>query len=194
MRRNESLEAFLYRAITSNAQVEQFGAEGRLRDPGPGNNGPAERAVLENFDVDARIQAKRMGDVYELLYCLENSVRELIEATLREAFGPEDWWATGVPASLRKAAEKRKDDDLRARWHGPRGESLLNYIDFPQYADIIVEQWDLFADLLGDRDWVLNYFSEMNRSRRALAHTGRLTEADVERMELRIRDWLRSVG
>jgi hypothetical protein len=31
-------------------------------------------------------------------------------------------------------------------------------------------------------------------TRRALAHTGQLTAADVERMEVRVRDWLRVVG
>ncbi|MGN6605773.1 MAG: Swt1 family HEPN domain-containing protein [Jatrophihabitans sp.] len=134
-----------------------------------------------------------MGDVYELLYCLENSIRELIESTLREAFA-ENWWADGVDDAIRKSAEKRRDDDAKARWHGPRGESLLSYVDFPQYADIILRQWVYFEALLGDRAWVQYYFEELNRTRRALAHTGRLTEADVERMEVRIRDWLRVVG
>ena len=37
-------------------------------------------------------------------------------------------------------------------------------------------------------------FAELNRTRRALAHPGRLTDADEERMEVRVRDWLRVVG
>ncbi len=134
-----------------------------------------------------------MGRVYELLYCLENSIRELIETTLKEDLG-QDWWVNGVGPSIRKGAEKRADDDKRARWHGPRGDSLLVYVDFPQYGDIILSQWSLFEPVLGDQDWVTAYFAELNRTRRALAHTGRLTEADVERMDVRVRDWLRVVG
>lgn len=135
-----------------------------------------------------------MGEVYELLYCLENSVRELVEGVLRETYGPEGWWAVGVPPAIRKMAEKRKADDVKARWHDPRGESLINYVDFPQYADIIVERWEHFDELLGDKDWVVSYFAELNHSRRALAHTGSLTESDVERMGIRVKDWLRVVG
>jgi hypothetical protein len=135
-----------------------------------------------------------MGDVYELLYCLENSIRELIESTLREALGADKWWDGGIDSNIRRAAEKRRDDDAKARWHGPRGDSLLAYVDFPQYADIIIAQWAHFEALLGDQAWVRYYFEELNRTRRALAHTGRLTEADVERMEVRVRDWLRVVG
>ena len=135
-----------------------------------------------------------MGDVYQLLYCLENSIRELIESTLRESLGAENWWKDGVSEQIRKSAEKRRDDDAKARWHGPRGTSLLAYVDFPQYADIILASWENFEPLLGDDSWVRYYFEELNRTRRALAHTGRLTEADVERMEVRVRDWLRVVG
>ena len=57
-------------------------------------------------------------------------------------------------------------------------------MDFPQYGDVIVAEWGSFEDLLGDQDWVVRYFAEMNTSRRALAHSGTLTEADVERMDL----------
>lgn len=152
------------------------------------------QSAIEQFSEEARTQAEAMGRVYELLYCLENSIRELVEATLREAFGAEKWWSEGVDLQIRKIAEKRQVDDQKARWHGPRGESLLAYVDFPQYGDIIVGQWQHFEPLLGDQGWVNYYFEELNRTRRALAHTGTLTGADVERMEVRVRDWLRVVG
>lgn len=190
------LEGFLYQVLTTNSWLVRSIDNGTVNggDGCPTALGDPRRSPLESFGAVARQQAGRMGKVYELLYCLENSVRELIERTLTEGFGADDWWTVGVPDTITKAADKRKVDDLKARWHGPRGDSLLNYVDFPQYCDVIVHQWPLFEDLLGDRDWVVNYFSEMNRTRRALAHTGSLTEEDVERMELRVREWLRVVG
>jgi hypothetical protein len=154
----------------------------------------AATSALDQFSEDARAQAEAMGRVYQLLYCIENSIRELVESTLREALGPDRWWSDGVDNAIRRSAEKRQVDDQRARWHGPRGASLLAYVDFPQYGDIIVNQWVHFEPLLGDQAWVRAYFEELNRTRRALAHTGRLNEADVERMEVRVRDWLRVVG
>ena len=178
------LQAFLFRALAANQELG-------VREVALPANSPS---TIDSFSESARAQARFMGNVYELLYCLENSVRELIESTLREALGADKWWTDGVNDKIRKSAESRRDQDAKARWHGPRGDSLLSYVDFPQYADIISEQWTHFEALLGDRAWVAYYFEELNRTRRALAHTGRLTEADVERMEVRVRDWLRVVG
>ncbi len=188
-----ALEAFFFRALNANALVESLDEEGRLDSP-PTVDSETGSEALTSFSPKAQVQAHRMGEVYKLLYCLENSVRELVESALREAYGADDWWEKGVLEKIRKSADNRKKDDLKARWHGPRGESPINYVDFPQYADVIVDQWTLFEDLLGDRDWVVSYFNEMNRTRRALAHTGRLAAADVSRMELRVEDWIRVVG
>jgi Swt1-like HEPN len=192
----EDFQAFLYRAVTTNARVRQMIAEGLLLDrPSESSRLDAEaRSAVEDFTLEAQMQARRMGEVYELLYCLENSARELIERTLREAYGPENWWTEGVPEEIRKPAEKRKQDDLKTRWHGPRGDSPINYVDFLQYGDIIDQRWEHFDELIGDRDWVTHYFSEMNITRRALAHAGSLTETDVERMEFNVREWQRVVG
>lgn len=188
-------QAFLYRAVTTNDRVERLVADGLLREPTiVAADGKLDHSILDDFAVEVRTEAKRMGAVYELLYCLENSVRELIETTLIEARGAESWWTTGVPEKIRKSAESRSKDDERAPWHGPRGESLLVYTDFLQLAEIISENWLHFSDLLGDEVWVKNYFREMNRSRRALAHTGSLTQHDVDWMEMRVRQWLMVVG
>jgi hypothetical protein len=70
----------------------------------------------------------------------------------------------------------------------------LAFVDFPILARIITENWEHFEDLLGKPAWVESVFDEMNQSRRAVAHTGVLSQHDVERMELRVRDWLRAVG
>ncbi len=186
---NESerdLQAFFFRAMAANRSLGI--------DTPTASASIVGQSAIEQFSEEARTRAAAMGQVYELLYCLENSIRELVEATLREAFGADTWWTDGVDPAIRKIAEKRQVDDQKARWHGPRGESLLAYVDFPQYGEIIVGQWQHFEPLLGDQAWVNYYFAELNRTRRALAHTGTLTGADVERMEIRVRDWLRVVG
>ncbi len=186
------MQAFLYRAVTTNDAIDKLVATGELREP-PGQEAAAGGA-LEFFSGEERRAARRMGRVYELLYCFENSVRELVETTLRDALGPEQWWQTGVPNTIRGKAESRRRDDERARWHGPRGESLLNFVDFTELGEIITERWADFEDFLGDKSWVEGYFDQMNRSRRAIGHTGELSEHAVERMELSVREWLLVVG
>jgi hypothetical protein len=193
LRSAADLQAYLYRVVTTQGNLRQLVDDGVLRErPGPASR--STKTALDDFGLDARIEARRMGDVYELLYCLENSVRQLIQATLLETLGPEAWWEEGIPERVRRSAESRARDDERAPWHSPRGDSLLVYIDFLQLWDVIDHRWDDFADLLGDRAWAENYFKEMNRSRRALAHTGSLTQHDVDWMEMRVRQWLMVVG
>lgn len=186
------LQAFLYRSVTVNIQLSEMAEEGVLVEPLVSGT-PTGSGVLEEFSVEARVKAKRMGRIYELLYCLENSMRELIERTLKESPDLGEW-TDGIEAGILANAKTREEQDEAARWHGPRGESILNYLDFPDLGAIILHRWDDFADLLGDRRWVEGYFREMNPTRRALAHTGDLTEFDVRRMEMRVQEWLRVVG
>jgi hypothetical protein len=158
---------------------------------------PAAVAVptpIDDFSFAIRLEAKRMAAVYQLLFCFENSVRELIEDRLKEAYTVETWLTEGVPEHIRANAEKLKAKEKRTPWHGPRGGTMLAFVDFPVLATIVIEAWEHFEDLLGKPEWVTNLFDEMNQSRRAVAHTGVLTQYDVERMELRVNDWLRAVG
>jgi hypothetical protein len=190
----EGIEAYLYRAVTTNAASVRMVEDGLIQEPTAGPILDTAGGALDFFGADERRAARRMGRVYELLYCFENSVRELIETTLKDTLGPERWWLDGVPTPMRQKADARRRDDDRARWHGPRGSSPLSFVDFPELAEILLDQWETFEDLLGDKAWVESYFAEMNRSRRAIGHTGELSEHAVERMELLVREWLRVVG
>jgi hypothetical protein len=192
MRRPEEMQAYLYRVVTVNSTVKKLLDDGDLREP-PGEQSYAPGSALEFFTSDERRDARRMGRVYELLYCFENSVRELIETTLREKL-QDRWWQDGIPSEIRKNAEWRKRQDEKARWHGPRGQSMLNFVDFPDLGKIIVDRWEDFEDLLGDKGWVEGYFDDMNQSRRAIGHTGEMGEHAVKRMELFVEEWLMVVG
>ena len=191
----DSVQAFLYRGLTSALNIEKLIDEGALLE-GPSGGVSIGRGpeVLSEFTMEARTKASRMGRIYELLYCLENSMRELIERTLKEVPELKESWTDGIKEGILKEARRRESQDEDTRWHGPRGQSVLNYLDFPQLGEIILDRWEDFQDLLGDRRWVEEYFREMNPTRRALAHTGDLREFDVERMEMRVREWLRVVG
>jgi Swt1-like HEPN len=190
---DDQVQAFLFRAATTNGRVQEMIERGELLEP----TSPAAVTVptlLDDFSFAIRLEAKRMADVYQLLFCFENSVRELIEDRLKEAYSVETWWEEGVPEHIRDGAEKLKVKEKKTPWHGPRGGTMLAFVDFPVLADVIIGSWEHFEDLLGKREWVTSLFDEMNQSRRAVAHTGVLSQFDGERMELRVNDWLRAVG
>jgi hypothetical protein len=187
------VQAFLFRAAATNSRLAELVAGGELL--GPANDAAvASASTVEDFSFSIQVEARRMAAFYELLFCFENSVRELIEDRLKEAYSVERWWSDGVPESIRKEAERLQEREKKTPWHGPRGGTLLAFVDFPVLGGIIVERWEHFEDLLGKPAWIENLFDEMNQSRRAIAHTGVLSQHDVERLELRIRDWLRVVG
>jgi hypothetical protein len=187
------VEAFLFRAASVNARIEDLTENGEL-SPTLSSVAQSASSPLTDFSFAIQVEAKRMARVYELLFCFENSVRELIEERLKDAYGIEAWWSSGVPDGPRKVANKLKVKERQIPWHGPRGGTMLAFVDFPVLAEIITDRWEHFEDLLGKPDWVTNLFDEMNQSRRAIAHTGVLNQFDVERMELRVRDWLRIAG
>lgn len=188
-----NLQAFLFRNITTNVAVERLQEQGML-NPGSAPSATTESSLLGQFSLPIRLNAEKMSDVYILLFCFENSVREFVESRLKETFGVDDWWIKGVPEKIRISAEKKKQKEDKARWHGDRGGSMLSFVDFPELGDIILEQWSEFEVLLGESEWVAAMFREFNVSRRVLAHTGILAQADVDRIEFKAREWLRVVG
>jgi hypothetical protein len=189
----EQIQAFLFRTASLNSCLQELADDGRLVTPEAAPTS-GQATPISDFSFAIQLEAKRMGAVYELLFCFENSVRELIEDRLKEGFSVETWWTEGVPESIRAKADKLKLKERQTPWHGPRGGTMLAFVDFPVLAQIITDRWEFFEDLLGKPEWVLHLFDEMNQSRRAIAHTGVLSQFDVERMELRVRDWLRIVG
>lgn len=187
-----SVQAFFFRAATATGRVEEMVERNELLGPTAASSDSEE--ALTSFSYSIRVEAGRMARTYELLFCFENSVRELIEDRLKEAYGVNDWWTKGVSEEIRQKAERLSMREQQAPWHSPRGGTLLAFVDFPILASIITDGWEHFEDLLGKTSWVVNVFEEMNQSRRAIAHTGVLAQHDIERMELRVRDWLRAVG
>jgi len=132
----EALQAFLYRGLSANVRVTEMSEEGTLGEaPHPGS--ARGLSILDEFDVASRVKAGRMGRIYELLFCLENSMRELIERTFKESDEFTDW-TEGFEEKILKQARKRENEDQDAPWHGPRGGSILSYLDFPQLGEIIL--------------------------------------------------------
>ena len=78
----------------------------------------AEEGVVENegyylqFPAELRKQASEMARYYQIFYCLENSIRDMVESQLAEAFG-EAWWDEHAPENIRTtvAQNKKREQD-----------------------------------------------------------------------------------
>lgn len=138
--------------------------------------------------------AKRMAErVYPTLYIFENSVRDLIEAVLRDKHG-KDWWKTAVPSKVRETAKKHKADEKKDGWHSARGRRAIDYVFLNDLWAIIRDNWGDFKALFPDQAWVQSLITnDMNVSRRVLAHMNPLGADDVSNIEAAFRKWTKQL-
>lgn len=144
------------------------------------------------FEADIRESARRMADFYVLYFSLENSIRRLIAGRLREKHGL-DWWEGHVPAGVRVAVadkqRKEKDTPMSIRSDDP-----LTYTNFGELIDILNANWADFADTLRSPKAMQQILGQFNQIRNVIAHSVELSEDEILRFQLLIRDWFRING
>ncbi|MEW5684473.1 MAG: Swt1 family HEPN domain-containing protein [Pseudomonadota bacterium] len=185
---------FVFKGLLFDAECERF------RQAGISVGIPAEEAerdllreTLSPFGVAVRVPALRMARLYALMYGFENSVRELIISRLLDNHGA-DWWSTCVPNSVKKYAETRKQTAEKNSWLEGAPASLLYFVDFGNLADIIVQNWSNFEDLIPSQHWIKQRFEELEKARNFIAHNRFLLDNEFERIEIYVSDWSKQVG
>ena len=151
------------------------------------------RLGIELMDENLLRNAKKMSIVFIAIYTFENSVRAFISKKLLEEKGV-DWWNLSVPEKIRKIAEARKDEEDKIKWHTQRGTGMINYADFTDLLSILYGNWDLFEPHLVTQDWTTQIFKTLVKSRNVIMHSGELSNADIERIGILIRDWYRQTN
>ena len=147
---------------------------------------------LDLMDDDIVHAARQMAIVYTATASFENSVRELISGVLAESKG-EQWWS-GVAKGIREPAEKRMEEEQKSKWHTQRGQNPINYTTLGNLLAIMRHNWDEFEPHIHDIDWATAIFDAIERSRNVIMHSGNLEKADIERLGINIRDWIKQVG
>ena len=193
MNSSSSVPEWLFRGL-----AVQFALDELERD-GVGVRAPTDPAALqrvmplEDFSSEVRESAMRALPAYLAFFCLENSARELIEDRLRERHGT-DWWSKAASSAVRTRVKGRQEKEGKNRWHMRRGASELYYTDFGDLSSIIQNNFDDFADLFPDLNWVISRFAELEASRNIVAHNNLLEERELERIKMYLVDWVRQVG
>ncbi len=131
--------------------------------------------------------------VYPLLYIFENSVRDLIERVLKDAYSSE-WWTMAVPKAVRETATKHKAAEAKEPWHGARGKRDIDYVFLNDLWSIIKDKWNHFGQFFPNQSWVEALITgDMNVSRRVFAHMNPLHENDVKNIEAAFRKWTKQL-
>lgn len=141
------------------------------------------------FDHALRVKAAEMGEHYELFYCLENGIRQLLADTLQAIHG-DNWWDQCVPEHVKKnvTANITKEKELGVT---PRSDQDLDYTTFGELAEIVRENSDDFGSIFSSQKAFNRIMTNLNNLRGPIAHCCPLAEDEVVRLKLTISDWFR---
>lgn len=140
-----------------------------------------------------RAEAKEMAPHYEVFYSLERTIRTLVADSL-EASDGAGWWGdpNRVPQKIKDDCEARlkKEEDTGVTL---RSEDPLDFSTFGELGQIITSNWDVFGALFKSEKAVTRIMANLNTLRGPIAHCTLLSEDEVVRLRLSVRDWFRQM-
>jgi hypothetical protein len=143
----------------------------------------------ELFEADIIVQAKKMADFYVLYYSLENTIRRLISGRLQEQYAA-NWWEDKVPNGVKNSVadkqKKEKDTSMSIR-----SEEPFSYTNFGELIDILNSNWSEFSDTIRSQRAMQQVLTQFNLIRNVIAHSNELSEDEIVRLKLLIKDWFR---
>ncbi len=183
----------MFRGLMFEAEAEEFQRAGIQIGAVKGD---AEQRLLEEaltpFGVGRRNKALEMARLYAVLHCFENEIRLFIRERLEENEGTE--WHDKLPPKILTFAESRKASALKDSWLEGEKTDLLGFVDFGHLAQIIIEKWEFFKDVVPSQHWLKQRMDELEKSRHFVAHNRMLLPSEFQRMYMYIADWNRVIG
>lgn len=194
MTEDSNIREWMFRALMFEAESEKFKSAG-IRVGADAEE--VEKSLMEEtlspFSIQTRNEALRMSRLYALMNCFENAVRELIKERLIEKY-QTDWWEKGVLKKVRDFAEGRRTFAQENSWLEGDNTELIEFCEFGHLADIIVERWTDFSDLIPTQHWLKQRMDELEKARNYIAHNRLLLPSEFRRIEQYINDWNKQVG
>lgn len=163
-----------------------------LPDVQPGDD--RDETFYPQFPRSLRDAARQMAQHYEIFYCLENFIRDLVIEQLEAAYG-DDWWNVDDPRVVVPQVVKdnvaRNMNRERDAGVTLRSSALIDYTTFGELSTIIESNWESFGDIFNSRKGLISVLSRLNLLRGPIAHCSALSEDEVLRLRLTLADWFR---
>lgn len=153
--------------------------------------GGRKAAEYKQFEATMRAEAARMSEFYEIFYCLENSIRNLVSDILLDANGA-DWWNSDRidEKRIREPVASRHKKELDSGITS-RSERPIDYTTFGELSQIITDNWDLFDPVFDSKTAVSNVSNQLNLLRGPIAHCNPTDGLEQDRLNLAVRSWFR---
>ncbi|MES2835709.1 MAG: Swt1 family HEPN domain-containing protein [Pseudomonadota bacterium] len=194
MNSGDKLRSWLFRAMLFETDAERLRAAGiRVGAGSDIASAVAWDQLLAPFSVESRARALRMAQLYALLHCFENAVRDLVVQRLSEVEG-ENWWQTKVAPNIQKAAQQVYDKAVSNAWLDGTKSRLVDFTTFGQLVKIIIDNWADFEYIIPTQSWLNQKMGEMEDVRNFVAHSRNLSQREFDRMLMYVEDWNRQVG
>ena len=190
MKTDDALRSFGMANMLLHSELRQIEKRFSI-DLGLDSDTSGDTRPLEHlFDLSVQAEAREMAVHYELFYCLEKSIRSVIDDVLN----PDDetvWWgATHVPQTILDRVDERRRKE-REEGITPRSTDAIDYTTFGELSEIIKMNWVQFGAILNDLKAVGKVMTRLNTLRGPIAHCSPLAEDEVLRLSLTVRDWFR---
>lgn len=156
---------------------------------GRGEEKEKDETYYPQFEHVLRSQAASMGKHYELFYCLETSIRNLVAETLESAHG-EVWWDTAIPEPIVNNARSNMQREIDSGVT-PRSERDIDFTTFGELGEIVRKNWENFDTIFSSQKAFSKIMTSLNQLRGPIAHCCPLAEDEIVRLQLTIRDWFR---
>jgi len=148
-----------------------------------------EEGLSDYFEENIVNEAISMAQYYTLFYCLERSARDIVVGKLKAIHGG-NWWQEKVPEQIRENVKKNMQREIDAGVT-PRSEDEIDYTTFGELGEIVKANWEDFGDIFKSVKAFTKIMTNLNVLRGPIAHCSPLTEDEVLRLELTVKDWLR---
>jgi hypothetical protein len=136
-----------------------------------------------------RQEASAMAKHYEIFYCLEKSIRDLLREKLKAEKGA-GWWDLAVPESVKNNVSEnmKRETDSGVTL---RSTEKIDYTTFGELGEIVRKNWDTFSDTFNSEKAFSKIMTSLNILRGPIAHCCPLAEDEIARLRLTLKDWFR---
>ena len=141
------------------------------------------------FEQSVRKEAAAMAKHYELFYCLEKSIRTLVQDKLK-AEASVNWWEKSVPDDIKENVQKNTQREIDSGFT-LRSTEEIDYTTFGELGEIVRTNWDVFSDTFNSQKAFTKVMTNLNILRAPIAHCSPLAEDEIVRLQLTVKDWFR---
>lgn len=148
-----------------------------------------DQSYYPQFSEAVRREAAQMAAHYEIFYCLEKSIRDLVCERLEAEHGPA-WWSGVVPQAVREnvAANMRREVESGVTMRSIRE---IDYTTFGELGELVRANWQTFSDTFNNEKAFTKIMGSLNLLRGPIAHCSPLADDEVARLKLTLKDWFR---